>query len=77
MSIGVNAVAQGYCHLVWHSKTEEQGVHFAISSAAVHWCLVTAHLYAEWIFIGVNAKAQGCCQLLGTAAQKNKAGSAP
>ena len=35
-----------------------------INTAAVHWCLVTAHLYAEWIFIGVNAVAQSCCQLV-------------
>ena len=34
------------------------------NSAAVHWFLVTAHLYAEWISIGVNAVAQGCCQLV-------------
>ena len=26
--------------------------------------LGTAHLYAEWIFTGVNAVAQGCCQLV-------------
>ena len=25
---------------------------------------MTAHLYAEWIFIGVNAVAHGCCQLV-------------
>ena len=35
-----------------------------INTAAVHWCLVTAHLYAEWIFRGKNAGAQGCCQLV-------------
>ena len=48
-------------------------MHFAISSDAVQWFLVTAHLHAEPIFIGVNAVAQGCCQLVGTAAQSNKA----
>ena len=62
--IGVNAVAQGCCQLVWHSSTEEQGRQSTQNIAAVHWCMVTAHLYAEWIFIGVNAVAQGCCQLV-------------
>ena len=47
MFIGVNAVAQGCCQLVWHSRTEEQVMHFAINSAAVHWCLLTENLYAE------------------------------
>ena len=81
MFIGVNvtgviAVAQG-CRqlvavaqqLVWHSSTEEQGRQFTLNTAAVHWCLVTAHMYAEWMFIGVNvtgviAVAQGCRQLV-------------
>ena len=62
--IGVNAVAQGCCQLVWHSSTEEQGRQFTLNSAAVHWCMVTAHLYAECIFKGVNAVAQACCQLV-------------
>ena len=47
----------------WHSSTEKQGMQFTLNTAAVHWCLVTANLYAEWMFIGVNAVAQGCCQL--------------
>ena len=42
--IGVNAVAQGCCQLVWHSSTEEQGRQFTLNSAAVHCCLVTANL---------------------------------
>ena len=50
--------------VVWHSSTEEQGRQFTLNPAAVHWCLVTASLCAEWIFIGVNAVAQGCCQLV-------------
>ena len=60
--IGVNAVAPGCCQLVWHSSTEQQGRHFTLNTAAVHWCMVTAH--TEWIFKGVNAVAQGCCQLV-------------
>ena len=54
MFIGINAAAQGCCHLVWHSSTEEQGRQFTLNAASVHWCMVSAHLYAEWIFIGVN-----------------------
>ena len=50
--------------VVWHSSTEEQGRQFTLNPAALHWCLVTASLCAEWIFIGVNAVAQGCCQLV-------------
>ena len=52
--MGVNAVAQGCCQLVWHSSTEEQGRQFTLNTAAVHWCLVTADLYAEWIFKGCS-----------------------
>ena len=62
--IGVNAMAQGCCQLVWHSSPEEQGRQFTLNSAAVHGCLMPAHLYAEWIFTGANAVAQGCCQLV-------------
>ena len=57
-----------------HRRTRQ----FTLNSA-LHWCLVTAHLYVifigakctgvwrlhtEWIFIGKNAVAQGCCQLV-------------
>ena len=62
--LGVNAVVQGCCQLVWYSSIEEQGRQFTLNTAAVHWCLVTANMYAEWMFIGVNAVAQGCCQLI-------------
>ena len=64
ISIGVNAVAQGCCQLVWHSSTEGEGRQFTLKAAVVHWCLVTASLYAVWISIGVNAVAQSCCQLV-------------
>ena len=57
-------MAQGCCQLVGHSSTEEQGRQFTLNTAPVHWCLVIAHLSAEWIFKGVNAVAQGCCQLV-------------
>ena len=45
-----------------HSNTDQWALHFAKTSAAVHWCWVTAHLYEEQIFIGVFAVTQGCCQ---------------
>ena len=76
----------------WHSSTEEQGRQFTLhwcntcmqsgSSALVLIGDCNTVYPAEctgvwWTFIGVNAVAQGCCQLLGTAAQKNKAGSLP
>ena len=53
----------------WYSSTEKQSRQFTLNIAGVHWCLVTAHLYAESIFlgvsvIGVNAVVQGCCQLV-------------
>ena len=64
MFIVVNAVAQGCYQLVWHSSREGHGMHFTLNTAAVHWCMVTAHLYADWMFIGVNAVAQGCYQLV-------------
>ena len=31
----------------WHSSTEKQGMQFTLNTAAVHWCLVTANLYAK------------------------------
>ncbi len=37
-------------------------MHFALSSAAVPWCWVTAHLYEEQIFTGVFALTQACCE---------------
>ncbi len=37
-------------------------MHFAKSSAALHWCWVTAHLYEQQMFIGVIAVTQACCE---------------
>ncbi len=37
-------------------------MHFANTSAAVHWWWVTAHLYEQQIFIGVIAVTQACCE---------------
>ena len=60
--IGVTAVAQGSCEPVLQSSTEQQASCSALTSAAVHWCCITAHMYEEQIFIGVTAVAQGCCE---------------
>ncbi len=46
------------CQPVLHSSTEQWGTHFAISSAALHWCWVTTHLYEEQICTGVIAVTQ-------------------
>ena len=73
-------MAQGCCQLVWHSSTEKQGRQFTLNNAAVQWCMLTAHLQAEWIFIDVNVTgvdAKAAVSWFGTAAQKNKAGSLP
>ena len=40
---------------VLQSSTKQWGLHFALNLAAVHWCWVTAHLYAEHIPTGVSA----------------------
>ena len=37
-------------------------MHFALSSAAVHFCGVTAPLYEEQVSIGVIAVTQACCE---------------
>ena len=35
---------------------------FALTSVAVHWCWVTAHLYEQNISIGVIAETQACSE---------------
>ena len=47
---------------VVHSSREQQGMHSALNSAAVHWCWVIAHLYVRQICIGVTAATQHCCR---------------
>ncbi len=37
-------------------------MHLALSSAAEHWCWVTADMYEEPIIIGVVAVTQACCE---------------
>ena len=75
--IGVNAVAQGCCQLIWHSSTEEQGRQFTLNSSSApvfgdctHVCRMDLH----------RSKCSGTRRLVswfGTAAQKNKAGTLP
>ncbi len=44
------------------SSTEQWGSHFSLTSVAVHWCCIIAHLYEEQLSIGVFAVAQACCE---------------
>ena len=62
--IGAIAVPQACCELVLQSSTEQWGIRFAQTSAAEHWCWVTAHLYEQQIFIGAIAVPQACCELV-------------
>jgi len=50
------------CQPVLHSSTEQWGLNFAKTSAALQWWWVSAHLYAEQICTGVSALVQACCQ---------------
>jgi len=54
-------MTQQCCEPVLQSTTEQCGMHFAQTSAEVHFCWLTAHLYEEQISEGVNAVKQGCC----------------
>ena len=62
ISIGVIAVTQACCEASLQSSTEQQGSCFALTSAAVHWSCITAHLYEWQISIGVIAVAQTSCE---------------
>ena len=42
------------------SSTQQQGSYFALTSAAVHWSCITAHLYEGQMSTSVIAVAQGC-----------------
>ncbi len=56
------AVGQTCCEASLQSSTEQWGSYFALASAAVHCCCITAHLYEEQISIGVIAVGQTCCE---------------
>jgi hypothetical protein len=47
-----------FCRAALNSK----GSYFALTSAAEHWCCITAHLYEEQISTGLIAVAQACCE---------------
>ena len=53
ISIGVIAVAQACCEPVLQSNTEQQGSYIALTSAAVHWSCITAHLCEGQISTGL------------------------
>ncbi|DBA88261.1 TPA: hypothetical protein ACH3X1_016555 [Trebouxia sp. C0004] len=46
------------CEASLQGTTEQQGSCFAQTSAAVHWCCITAHMYEGQISTGVFAVAQ-------------------
>ncbi len=60
----VIALTQACCQPVLQSITEQWGLHFAQTSAAMHFCWPTAHLYNEQISTDVNALTQACCELV-------------
>ena len=52
---GVIARTQACCKPVLQSISEQWGLHFALNTAALHLCWVTARLFEEQISIGVTA----------------------
>ena len=48
-------MTQGCCQHGLHSSTEQQGMNFALKSAAVDDCLVTVHLYVQQTLYRYNA----------------------
>ena len=50
------------CEPVLQSTSEHWEVHFSQTSAAVHFCWLTAYLYEEQNFICVIAVTQACCE---------------
>jgi len=56
------------CHPGLQSSNEQWGLHFALNSAAVHLCWVTANLYEEQNSIGVTAVTH--CLLLACFAEQ-------
>ncbi len=59
---GVVAVGQGCCEASLQSDTEQWESYCVLSSDAVHWSCINAHLDEEQISIGVVAVGQGCCE---------------
>ena len=44
-----SALVPGAWHKTALHSTEQQGMHFAVKSAVVHWYLVLTNLHQEWI----------------------------
>ena len=55
-------MSQACCEPVLQTTTEQWGMHFAQTGAALHFCCLTAHLYEEQVFIGAIAVSQACCE---------------
>ena len=51
-----------YAHHAQCFPLQQWQMHFALTSAALHFCCLTAHLYAEQIFTDVAAVTQTCCE---------------
>ncbi len=60
--MGAFAVAEACCEPVSQSNTEQLGSYSALTSAAVPWCCITAHLHRDQISIGVLPVAEACCE---------------
>ena len=60
--MGVIAVTQASCEPVLQRSTKQWGMQFALPSAAVHFCCVTAHLCEAHISVGVIAVTQASCE---------------
>ncbi len=56
-------MAQACCQPVTlQSSTEQWGLPFALNTAAVRCCRVTAELHEKQHFLGLIAMTQDCCQ---------------
>ncbi len=55
-------MTQTSCEPVLQSSTEQWGIQFALSGAAVHFSCVTAHMYEQQISVGVIAVTQTSCE---------------
>ena len=56
--MSVTVVTQTSCEPELRSSTGQWGMQFALLSAAVHFCCVTAHLYGQQSSLGVIAVTQ-------------------
>ena len=62
MPTGVIVATQACDEPLWQSSTEQQESCFALTSAAVLWRYISAHLCAEQISIDIFAVAQAYCE---------------